>query len=191
MNAGSNRLPLALVIAAALLAACVALRIADPEPVARLRLSVFDSYLRAAPRPVDTSFPVRIIAIDEASLARIGQWPWPRNRLADMVTKLAAAGAESITFDMVLAEPDRLSPDALARSLAAAPQGAEFAAALATLPSNDEALAKAIAPAPVVLGVAGNASGGHAIARYPGAISYAGDDPADFVHAFAGGVENL
>lgn len=191
MNAGPNRLPLALVIAAALLAVCVALRIADPEPVARLRLSAFDSYLRAAPRPVDRSFPVRIVAIDEASLALIGQWPWPRNRLADIVSKLAAAGAVSITFDMVLAEPDRLSPDALARSLPVGPQGAEFAAALAKLPSNDEALAKVIAPAPVVLGVAGNASGGHAIARYPGAISYAGDDPADFVHAFPGGVENL
>ena len=55
MDSGWNRLPLVLLISAVLLTVCVALRIADPEPVARLRLSVFDSYLRASPRHVDTS----------------------------------------------------------------------------------------------------------------------------------------
>ena len=39
---------------------------------------------------------MRIVAIDETSLARIGQWPWPRDRLAELVGKLAAAGAVSI-----------------------------------------------------------------------------------------------
>jgi adenylate cyclase len=191
MTAGRKRLPLAFLISLALLAACVALRIADPEPVARLRLSVFDSYLRSSPRPVDTSFPVRIVAIDEASLARIGQWPWPRARLAEIVKKLAAAGAASISFDMVLAEPDRLSPEELARSLAGDPERNALAAELGQLPSNDGRLAAAIATAPVVLGVAGNSAGSHTISRYPGAISFAGDNPADFVHAFQGGVENL
>ncbi len=191
MNAGPKRLPLALLIAAALLAGCVALRVADPEPVARLRLSVFDSFLRSAPRAVDPSFPVRIVAIDEASLARVGQWPWPRDRLAEIVKKLVAAGAASITFDMVFAEPDRLSPDELARSLADRPGQSTLAAELATLPSNDAQFAAAIVAAPVVLGVAGSESGAHEIARYPGAISFAGDDPAGFVHAFARGVGNI
>jgi len=190
MNAGWTRLPLALLISLALLTACVALRIADPEPVARLRLSVFDSYLRASPRPVDPSFPVRIVAIDEASLAQVGQWPWPRARLAEILRRLAAAGAASVAFDMVLAEPDRLSPEELARSLAGDPERNALVAELGRLPSNDQRLADVIATAPVVLGVAGN-SGGKAISRYPGAISFAGDDPANFVHAFSGGVENL
>jgi adenylate cyclase len=190
-SARLTRFPLALVIAVVLLTACTALRIADPEPVARLRLSVFDSYLRSAPRAVDTSFPVRIVAIDEASLARVGQWPWPRDRLAAIVTKLSAAGAASITFDMVFAEPDRLSPEELAKSLGANPNVTALAAELAKVPANDDVLAKALAPAPVVLGVAGNTNGEHKIARYPGALSYAGDDPAGFVHAFAGGIENL
>lgn len=191
MDSGWNRLPLALLISVALLTVCVALRIADPEPVARLRLSVFDSYLRASPRPVDTSFPVRIVAIDEASLARIGQWPWPRSRLADLVSKLIAAGAASITFDMVLAEPDRLSPEELLHALSDGALSPGLADELGKIPSNDKRLAGAIAGAPVVLGVAGNSSGAHKIARYPGAISFAGDDPANFVHAFPGGVENL
>ncbi|MET1045324.1 MAG: hypothetical protein ABWX70_01255, partial [Hyphomicrobium sp.] len=64
MLIGSNRLPLALIVSAAVLTFFVALRVADPEPVARLRLSVFDSYLRSSPRVADPSFPVRIVAID-------------------------------------------------------------------------------------------------------------------------------
>ncbi|MBY0561364.1 adenylate/guanylate cyclase domain-containing protein [Hyphomicrobium sp.] len=191
MNAGLSRLPLALLISVALLATCLALRIADPEPVARLRLSAFDTYLRAAPRQVDPSFPVRIVAIDEASLAAVGQWPWPRTKLADLVSKLVAAGAASVTFDMVFAEPDRLSPEELLRSLADDAGQVTALADLGRFPSNDARLAAAIEGAPVVLGVAGNAIGSGKISPYPAAVSYAGDDPLLFVHAFAGGVENL
>ncbi|MET0638728.1 MAG: adenylate/guanylate cyclase domain-containing protein [Hyphomicrobium sp.] len=191
MLIGSNRLPLALIVSAAVLTFFVALRVADPEPVARLRLSVFDSYLRSSPRVADPSFPVRIVAIDEASLAHIGQWPWPRAKLADLVAKLTAAGALSITFDMVLAEPDRLSPEELARSLAVDPAKSALATELSRLPSNDGRLAGVIRAAPAVLGVAGNSSGQHRLAKYPGALSYAGDDPAQFVHAFSGGIGNL
>ena len=79
--------PIQLVIATTLLVGLVALRIVDPDPVTRLRLSVFDSYVRALPRSVDPSFPVRIVAIDEYSLARVGQWPWPRTRIAEIVAK--------------------------------------------------------------------------------------------------------
>lgn len=191
MNLRWGRLPLSLAISLAVLAGCVALRIVDPWPVARLRLSVFDSYLLNAPRPLDPSFPVRIVAIDEASLARVGQWPWPRARLAEIVSRLAAAGPASIAFDIVLAEPDRLSPEELARALAGEPQQNALLAELRRLPSNDGRLAEAIATAPVVLGVAGTSDGTGKVPRYPGAISFAGDDPVDFVHAFSGGVESL
>ncbi|WP_045835714.1 CHASE2 domain-containing protein [Hyphomicrobium sp. 99] len=191
MDFGLSRLPLSFLISVALLAACLALRIADPEPVARLRLSVFDSYLRASPREANPAFPVRIVAIDESSLARIGQWPWPRSKLATLVSKLVSAGAASITFDMVFAEPDRLSPEELLRSLMDDAGQATAVAELGRLSSNDARLAAAIENAPVILGVAGNASASNKIEPYPGAVSYAGDDPLLFVHAFAGGVENL
>jgi adenylate cyclase len=78
---GLRHLPRHILISTILLAGCVAIRIADPEPVARLRSSFFDTYLRRA--RFDPSFPVRIVAIDEASLAQVGQWPWPRTKLAD------------------------------------------------------------------------------------------------------------
>jgi len=185
------RIPLHALVSIALLATGVALRIVDPQPVSRLRLSVFDSYLRAAPRAIDPSFPVRVVAVDEASLARAGQWPWPRSILAELTSRLQRAGAKSITFDIVLAEPDRLSPNALLRSLDGQAVSAAIMSEISRLPSNDERLAKAIAPAPVVLGVAGEAQGGHGIAPYRGGISFAGDDPRMFVHAYPGGVESL
>ena len=52
-----------LLLAAALLVVAVLLRVADPAPVSRLRLSVFDTYLDLAPRQIDPSLPVRIVDI--------------------------------------------------------------------------------------------------------------------------------
>ena len=53
---------------------------------------------------------MRIVDIDEESLKQVGQWPWPRTVLAELVDKLAANGAAAIGFDMVFPEPDRMSP---------------------------------------------------------------------------------
>ena len=64
-----RRPSLHLVLTAGILALAVALRVFDPNPVARLRLSIFDSYLNLKPREADPTFPVRIVDIDEASLA--------------------------------------------------------------------------------------------------------------------------
>src|SRR5262245_42951892 len=46
-----------------------------------------------------------IVAIDEPSLARLGRWPWPRARLAELVERLDAAGVAAIGFDVVLDQP--------------------------------------------------------------------------------------
>ena len=123
-----------LLLTAALLLLAVALRIADPEPVARLRLSVFDSYLNVAPRPLDETMPVRIVDIDEPSLAKVGQWPWPRTKLAAIIDALKAAGARTITLDLILAEPDRLSPGEFAKLFGDVPQLAPMIAEASSLP---------------------------------------------------------
>ena len=62
--------------------------------------------MRAAP----FGLPVRIVDIDEDSLKQVGQWPWPRTLLAELVDRLAANGAATIGLDLVFPEPDRLSP---------------------------------------------------------------------------------
>ena len=61
-----------------------AFRIADPAPVEELRVRTFDTFQLIDPR-VKTARPDTILAIDERSLAKLGQWPWPRTRIADLV----------------------------------------------------------------------------------------------------------
>ena len=141
---GSQRL-IAFVL---LLAACM-VRTFDPAPVETLRTMVFDFYQSMKPRRV-TQYPVAIIDIDEKSLSTIGQWPWPRTVLADMVGRLNRLRAAAIGFDIVFAEPDRLSPRHLAKAL----RGLDdvTAQALGRLPGNDEVFAEALRGSRAVLG---------------------------------------
>ena len=91
-----------------LLFALVPLRILDPAPLEEIRLRTFDFYQSLRPRET-VSRPVVIVDIDEASLKDIGQWPWPRTIVADLVTQLTQLGAAAIAFDVIFAEPDRCS----------------------------------------------------------------------------------
>lgn len=146
-------LPVALVLMGA------ALMIADPQPVQGLRNSLFDQYQRWQQRPY-VDVPVRIVDIDEESLKRLGQWPWPRTRIAEMIDTMRAAGAAAIGFDVVFAEPDRTSPQAMAdlwsrTSVATGGAGGDKAAwadAMKSLPDHDEVMATSLARGGVVLG---------------------------------------
>ncbi|MGZ8474494.1 MAG: CHASE2 domain-containing protein, partial [Candidatus Deferrimicrobiaceae bacterium] len=69
---------------------------------------VYDSFLRSAPRPPAPG-PVAIVDLDEASLGRFGQWPWPRYRIARLLHKIREGGASAVGLDMVFAESDRTS----------------------------------------------------------------------------------
>ena len=92
-----------------LLFALVPLRVADPRPLEELRVRTFDLFQVLRPR-AQTSRPVVIVDIDEASQKEIGQWPWPRTTVADLITRIAQLGAVAIGFDIVFPEPDRMSP---------------------------------------------------------------------------------
>lgn len=182
-------------VASVVLVAAVLLRIADPTPIARLRDAVFDSYLRQAPRVADPRLPVRVVAIDEPSLAALGQWPWPRRQFADLVDRLAQAGAKAIVVDLVMPEPDRMSPDAIARALASnagggATETAELLDALRRFPSGDMALGRAIAAASVVVGFAAEDSAIAAPEAARTGFAVAGDDPRAFVPSFRGAVSS-
>ena len=99
-------------------------------------------------------------------------------------------GARTITLDLILAERDRLSPDAFAKLYADVPELAPMIGAASTLPSNDARLAEAIAAAPVILGFAGRkgtAKPPPPIARF----AFAGDDPESFVPRFSGAISDL
>src|ERR1044072_6880353 len=98
-----------LALASLVLAVALVLRWIDPPILGDLRALVFDQYQRLAPREYkDTD--VKIVDIDDESLARIGQWPWPRSVVADLLRKLRAQGAAVVAFDVLFAEPDRTAP---------------------------------------------------------------------------------
>ena len=136
----------------ALLIGFAALRIADPAPIEELRVRTFDTFQRIDPR-VKTARPVTIVDIDEKSLAKLGQWPWPRTRIADIVTNLTRLGAVVIAFDVMFSEPDRLNPDVAADTFRNLDE--ETRAKLRALPSNDQIFADAIRHSRVVLGESG------------------------------------
>src|SRR6516225_7373183 len=68
---------------------------------------VFDQYQRWRPRPYAFDQPVRIVDVDEESLKRLGQWPWPRDRMGALTEALKRAGAAAIAFDFLFSEQDR------------------------------------------------------------------------------------
>jgi adenylate cyclase len=147
----SDRLRGAVPLLAALLvlAAVLPLYNADLIVVKRLQNLLFDTYQRLEPRAPFTDSPVVILDIDEESLRRIGQWPWPRDLLAAIVERLQQAGVGAIGFDVLFAEPDRTSP---ARVLRRLPDGTQRRLEGLALPDNDATFARALARGGVVLG---------------------------------------
>ena len=138
----------------ALLIAFAGLRILDPAPLQELRVRTFDTFQVIDPR-IKTQRPVTIIDIDERSLAdpRLGQWPWPRTRIADMVATLTRLGAVVMAFDVVFSEPDRLNPDIAADTFRNLDEATREK--LRALPSNDQIFADAVHQSRVVLGESG------------------------------------
>ncbi|MDE2373460.1 MAG: CHASE2 domain-containing protein, partial [Hyphomicrobiales bacterium] len=175
-----------------LLLTLVPLRLAGLRPLEEAHLRTFDLFQVLRPR-VQKVHPVVIADIDEASLKEIGQWPWPRTVVADLVTKLRAMGAVAVGLDIVFAEPDRMSP-----ALAAAgfrgidPQTQEK---LAALPSNDVIFADAIKRAgAIVVGEAGSstiAPRSEAEAALQTGFAIRGPDPRPYLVTFPGLLRNL
>lgn len=174
----------------ALLLAFLAMRVIDPLPLEELRVRTFDAYQVLKPR-VATQRPVVIIDIDEKSLARFGQWPWPRTRVAELVGKLTDLGAAAIAFDIVFAEPDRLSPAVAADTFRDLDD--ESRARLRALPSNDQVLADVLRRSPAVLGESGlPRTVPQPDLRLPlTGLATLGGDPKPFLLSFPGLLRNI
>jgi adenylate cyclase len=183
-----RRMGFARFLGLAILILLVVLRAWDPAPVQILRAKVFDYYQQIDPRE-PAGYPVVIVDLDEASLAEIGQWPWPRTLIADMIVKLFQKDAATVGFDVVFAEPDRMNPDSIAASLPQLDQATRDS--LAKMPSNDAVLADILKQAPVVLGRAahgGTDPEGTKLARP--SMATIGGSPRPYVFNFPGIVTN-
>jgi adenylate cyclase len=173
----------------ALLAAATLVRAADPFFVRALRLIAFDSYQQLAPQSYDPRLPVRIVDIDEPSLGKLGQWPWPRTKLRDLLVELTGKGAAVVGFDILFAEPDRTSVEEIVKHLPAA-QAALLTEQAAGEPTNDQTFAAALKEAPSVL-AASLGSGAGAPPPAKAGFAVAGDDPRRLLPAFGGASGNV
>jgi adenylate cyclase len=186
----ARRFGLARGLALLLLLGLAALRLADPILVQELRVRVFDFFQVLHPREA-TQRPVVIVDIDEKSLNSLGQWPWPRTRIADIITRLTQMGALVIAFDVVFAEPDRMSPGNAADTFRDIDEATR--AKLRMLPSNDTVLADAFRKSRVVVGESGlpfavAEPGG---AQPPIGIATMGADARPFLLNFPGLLRNV
>ena len=187
----AQQVGLARAICVLLLFALVPLRLADPRPLQELRTRTFDFFQVLRPRPQEIR-PVVIVDIDEASLKAIGQWPWPRTTIADLVTQITQLGAVAIGFDIIFPEPDSMSPAIAERSFRGI--DAETRAKLDSLRSNDEALAEAIRHSRGVIGQAGAAAPElktAADAALQTGFAVRGPDPRQYLVTFAGLLRNV
>src|SRR5580704_17000636 len=109
----------------------------EPAPLVEFRLHVFDEFLRLKPREYEPT-PVRIVDIDDDSLERFGQWPWPRTLLAKLVGKLDEMGAAAVAFDILFLDADRTTPSRIANSMEEIGPDDPIVARMKQLPDHDE-----------------------------------------------------
>ena len=169
-----GRLHSSLLIPAAALLIGIGVLAFNPVGLQVLRNFTFDQFQRLQPR-VYQDAPVRIIDIDDASLQRLGQWPWPRTRLAELTTRMQQAQPAAIAYDFLWSEPER------ANSRDAAADG-------------DVALANAFAQGRVVIGLALQRELDSTTPPIPYTKSrffFSGAPPLPLLHTFGGSVDAL
>jgi adenylate cyclase len=157
----------------------------------RVRNFVFDTYQRVSPRRVDERIPIVIVDIDEASVAALGQWPWPRTRLARLIEAIHQLGARAIGLDMVMPEADRLSPGVFITERPDVSPALQQE--LLQLRSNDTLLAETLQRTPTVLGRAGasESKASHVPVDDQTLVRTYGEPPLAYVHPYKGHVTNL
>lgn len=162
-------------VSLSLLVAAVMIKGGQYGFIVQLQHLVFDAYQQQMPRSYEQA-GVKIIDIDDDSLAKLGQWPWPRQRVAQLVDRLTELGSGPIAFDIVFAEADRTSPRHVAELWNA--DGA-LKAQLDTLPDHDALLAQSIANSYVIGGYVLNHKASGRLPLRPYGVSFVGMEGAN------------
>jgi CHASE2 domain-containing sensor protein len=154
-----------------------------PDSFGSARQLLFDHFQRRFPR-IPTTQPVTIVEIDDKTLEAVGQWPWPRNRLANLVDAIAAKKPLAIGLDIYMPEPDQTSPAKAADNLPASAD--EIATQLRALPSHERILAIALRASPSILGAAAfdHATSTTSTDLLSSPMRVLGADPLDKLHLF-------
>lgn len=186
----SNKTKWVWIIPFGLLFLVVGLRILDPQPMERLRLLAFDTLQQTFPRAYQP-LPVRIVDIDEASLKQLGQWPWPRSILAELIDKLAQGGAQLVGVDILLSEPDRTAPHEVTKLWNLSADNNIVDTLIATIPDPDAQLVEAIKSTPTVLSFLAHHTGEGRRPEMKTGLAFAGDHPSAFIPRYAAATPSL
>lgn len=183
---------LKLIIPAAFLLLALTLRFQDPVLLQEFRYRIFDNYQRLSPR-VYTDMPVLVVDIDDKTLAKHGQWPWPRTVVAELVARLMNAGAAVVALDIVFAESDRTSPENLVVGFGDGPAAQLVRAAIGSgeLPKHDTILADVLSQGPSVGGFIPTNGKAERLPLVKTGLAHSGDDPEPFLRAYPGAIANI
>jgi adenylate cyclase len=174
-----------------ILAAALVVNAYNPPFIKQLTAFTFDSLQRLKPRVYNPEVPVVVVDIDDASMEKLGQFPWPRTTMAALYVRLAEAGAASIAFDGIISERDRTSPGAVAKEIPSVAEDADLQKKLLALPENDALFAEVLAQTPSVLGYSPTeVPRGGAPVRKAG-IAFTGDDPRQFLKPWPRAITTL
>ena len=123
-----------------------------PQYFKELNDNLYDFILKGAHTKKVTG-QIVIVDLDEKSIARFGQWPWARYRIAILLEKIRTCGALSVGMDVLFAEPDRTSPVILQKNMK---NDLNVSIAFQGLPDalmdNDRIFADILSKGPYVLG---------------------------------------
>ena len=162
----SKRLVVAAVLAGALIGGLVSLFGGEFQ-----RRLVFDSWQNLAPRDA-ASDDVVVVMIDDASVAKKGQWPWRRTDVAALLENIAQTGPRAIGIDIYFTEPDRMRPENFVDLYTEEALDTATREKLIALPYGDQMLARVIEGAPTVMPWVTTDKGG----RELGELTYDGID---------------
>lgn len=126
--------------------------LSEPSYLNILDYGCYDFFLRKHHRAEQSDLPV-IVNIDEESLRRFGQWPWPRYRIAAMLKNISKGKPHCIGMDILFSEPDRTSPVRILSDLKSEiGRKISFSGLPDGYMDHDQLLADSMALAPTVLG---------------------------------------
>lgn len=151
-----------------------------------LKNSAFDIFQNISPRESISAESVLILDIDEESLSKLGQWPWPRTILSDLVDKTYLSAV--LGFDVVFAENDRTGSSELKKLYK---NEESLLKILDQVPNSDNLFSNSIANhGTVVLGAIPSNTLENSFKPKFGLIEQ-GDDPRKFLTEFSGIQTNL
>lgn len=110
--------------------------------------AVYDTYVGGWDYPPDPR--LLIVAIDDASLQQLGQWPWPRATHARLLDRLTQAGAGRVALDLMLSEPDRRDAAQDAELAAAIRRNGKVVLPVLAAPSSGPRMAEELLPIPLI-----------------------------------------